>query len=71
MNVQPLSDGSHMPRQMVSRVEERVGPKQQTPYDKALCAKARSEALKKQREALGAPVIAKTGTLRSDREKAS
>lgn len=71
MNIQPLSDGSHMPRQMVSRVEERIGPKQPTPYDKALCAKARSDALKKQREALAAPVIAKAGASRSDREKSS
>ncbi len=56
MNVQPQCDGSHMPRQMVSRVEERIGPKPQTPYDKALCAKARAEALKLQREALGRPI---------------
>jgi len=53
MIIQPLSDGSHMPRQMVSRVEERIGPKQPTPYDKAFCAKSRAEALKLQREALG------------------
>ncbi len=60
-----------MPRQMVSRVEERIGPKQPTPYDKALCAKARSDALKKQREALGTAVIAKAGAPRSERGKTS
>jgi hypothetical protein len=71
MIIQPPSDGSHLPRQMVSRVEERLVPKQPTPYDKALCAKARSDALKKQREALGAPVIAKAGAPHSDRQKTS
>lgn len=68
---QPPADGSHMPRQMVSRVEDRIGPKQPTPYDKALCAKARNEALKKQRAAMGAPVVIKTGALHPDREKTS
>ena len=59
MSVQPLSDGSHMPQQMISRVAS-IGPKQPTPYDKALCAKARDEALRKQREAMNlpAPLIA-------------
>ena len=69
MMVQPPADGSHMPRQMVSRVEG--GGKQPTPHDKAMCAKARGEALKKQREALGASVIMKTGALHRDREKTS
>ena len=66
---QPPSDGSHMPRQMVSRVEDRIGPKQLTPYDKAMCAKARNEALKKQRAAMEAAIIAKAGTPGSRREK--
>jgi hypothetical protein len=67
---QPPSDGSHMPRQMVSRVEQR-GLAKQSPRDKALCAKARGDALKKQREALGAPVAEKNGVSHSSREKAS
>ncbi|WP_024575035.1 MULTISPECIES: hypothetical protein [unclassified Afipia] len=70
MIVQPPADGSYLPRQMVSRVEA-VGPKQPTPHDKAMCAKARGEALKKQREALGASVVIKPGALHRDREKTS
>ncbi len=66
---QPPADGSHMPRQMVSRVEERIGPKQPTPYDKAMCAKARNEALQKQRAAMEASIITKAGTSGSGREK--
>lgn len=69
MIVQPPADGSHMPRQMVSRVEG--GPKQPTPHDKAMCAKARGEALKKQREALGAPVVIKTSDSYPDHDKSS
>ena len=70
MPTQPPADGSHMPRQMVCRVEL-VGPRQPTPHDKALCAKARSEALKKQREALGAPVIIQASESFPDHEKSS
>ena len=70
MIVQPPADSSHMPRQMVSRVDG-GGPTPPTPHDKAMCAKARGEALKKQREALGAPVVIKTGALQRDREKMS
>jgi len=70
MIIQPLSDGSHMPQQMVSRVE-RVGPKQTMTYDKARCAKVRGEALKKQREALDAAVIVKADTPPAGREKRS
>ena len=55
MIIQPPADCSHMAQQMVSRVE-RVGPKQPTPYDKALCAKARAEALRLQREAMARAV---------------
>ena len=62
MIVQPSSDGSHMPRQMVSRVERVIGPKQPMTYDKARCAKARADALKKQREALEAVVLLKADT---------
>ncbi|MBR2118512.1 MAG: hypothetical protein V4458_10285 [Pseudomonadota bacterium] len=69
MIIQPPADGSHMPRQMVSRVEG-GGPKQTTPHDKAMCAKARGEALKKQREALGAPVVIKAAS-HPDHEKSS
>jgi len=54
---------------MVSRVEG-VGSRHPTPYDKALCAKARGEALKLQREALKKS-IAKTEPARSVREKTS
>ncbi|TXJ15599.1 MAG: hypothetical protein E6Q28_10215 [Afipia sp.] len=68
MIIQPLSDGSHMPQQMVSRVE-RIGPKQPMPYDKARCAKARDEALKKQREALDAAVMIKADASPPGREK--
>jgi hypothetical protein len=68
MIIQPMSDGSHMPQQMVSRVE-RIGPKQPMPYDKARCAKARDEALKKQREALDAAVMIKADTPPPSREK--
>ena len=68
MIIQPLSDGSHMPQQMVSRVE-RIGPKQTMTYDKARCAKARDEALKKQREALDAAVMIKADTPPPSREK--
>ncbi|HAO42707.1 MULTISPECIES: hypothetical protein [unclassified Afipia] len=67
---QPPADGSNMPRQMVSRVEL-VGPRQPTPYDKALCAKARGDALKKQREALGASMVMKTGASHPGRGKTS
>lgn len=56
MNIQPPADGSHMPRQMESRVAERSGRKPPTPYDKALCAKARAKALKSQREAMAVSV---------------
>jgi hypothetical protein len=69
MIIQPPADGSHVPRQMVSRVAM-VGPKQPTPYDKALCAKARSEALKLQREALGRS-IPKTDPAQAEHEKTS
>jgi hypothetical protein len=69
MTIQPPDSGSHMPRQMVSRVEG-VGSRHPTPYDKALCAKARGEALKLQREALKKS-IAKTEPARSVREKTS
>jgi hypothetical protein len=51
MIIQPPANGSHTAQQMVSRVG-RVGPQQPPPYDKALCAKSRAQALKLQREAL-------------------
>jgi hypothetical protein len=71
MSVQPLSDGSHMPQQMISRAAS-VGPKQPATYDKALCAKARGEALKKQREAMNVapPFLAADAPSRT-REKRS
>lgn len=68
MPTQPPADGSNVPRQMVSRMEL-IGPKLPTPRDKALCAKARGDALKIQREALGAPVVIKTDAQPPDREK--
>lgn len=71
MIVQPLSDCSHMPQQMVSRVKRVIGPKQPVAYDKARCAKARADALKKQREALEAAVVLKTDTPPVIREKRS
>jgi len=71
MIVQPLSDSSHMPQQMVSRVERVIGPKQPVTYDKARCAKARAEALRKQREALDAAVMLKADAPPAGREKRS
>lgn len=70
MPIQPPADGSYVPMQMVSRVEL-VGPKQPTPHDKALCAKARSNALKLQREALGRSIVVKTDAVRAAHENIS
>lgn len=51
MCTQPFDDGRGVPQQMTSRVRV-IGPKQPERYDKAICAEARRNSLKKQREAL-------------------
>lgn len=51
MRTQPIDEGRGMPQQMTSWVKA-LGPKQPERNDKAICAEARGNSLKKQREAL-------------------